>query len=1003
MRALRITLYFLLFSTLFGCTKASDVDSLFLDSAGRDVFGEIGNSAIEITPASVDFGPVPVNTSSSSRLVSIRNTASVGIYVSSIFATSSYFSIISEDCTLNNQSLAPGESCQMRVVFNPTLAGELSSTLAVRFGATIGATDYVSYSGVSGISTTDLVFAGVSSVDTIRSTSVRLLWTDVANENGYAFFRVNGAVLEFLGTAPRDSSSVVVTGLLPSTSYNFRVRAIDFYGNYDANTIDQPVTTSPPVSLSALNDYTYLQPSGPLVPLQTTVFDVNNQLTMNDDGMAYQCFYDELIDGNVASTLPCSSLSQIVLDPSFASSGQLDFTPVDEDIGFSYEIRITGSDGGTTDDEIIGINVTSAYVRNANLVLDYQAAFSSGFRPGQNLPFDFTFLNLVIGGSSLDGDLNSGTWNSGWAGDNSNINNRYRLIFEGNSGAGADRVIAGTDLNTLATPLFTTWIRPTNLTAGASRVFGNGGEGDDGWSLVQLSSGQFSFSVGNGGGDSKSALLDLNPTIYLDLDETGGGPAINSGSLIQNANFVNGASITQGISGAYGGSSAYRTVSNAYLQFSPQVDISTTWTMMAWILFPINHHASWKTLVRGSAYHPIIFSDTTNELGSYVGSMRSSGFDADTLSPGWHHIAAIANGGTTTFYVDGNQVGVPINFVADDSIVAVGNYQSGPQSIGTFDDFAYFSSALSPAAINDVYLGSCSTTLDENAWSHLGGFFDGVSTHLYKNGSLVCSRPLSGNVLGSMEQFSVGAKEDGSMAWEGEIASLQIYDSGSSADVMTNFVADALRYSYPASCSHWLPLGGTSNGLYFIEHPTLGLKQVYCDQVTDGGGWMMVANYVHQGGTNPTTTVRASDLPLLGSNNLGDTEAAHPTYWGHASNSLMNNFTYTEARLYCRTSAHARIVDFKTTNASCLNSFKTGTGTCSGVSVGYTVLPGHTGNMPANVNAGFSNQGNNTMTEFPFYRGGTSHWGIRGAGTRWECDDFPGGSGSSTIHRIFVR
>lgn len=45
----------------------------------------------------------------------------------------------------------------------------------------------------------------------------------------------------------------------------------------------------------------------------------------------------------------------------------------------------------------------------------------------------------------------------------------------------------------------------------------------------------------------------------------------------------------------------------------------------------------------------------------------------------------------------------------------------------------------------------------------------------------------------------------------------------------------------------------------------------------------------------------------------------------------------------------------------------------------------------------------NTLTNFPFYRGGVGHWGIQGLGTRWECDDYPNGFSSDTLHRVWIR
>jgi hypothetical protein len=37
------------------------------------------------------------------------------------------------------------------------------------------------------------------------------------------------------------------------------------------------------------------------------------------------------------------------------------------------------------------------------------------------------------------------------------------------------------------------------------------------------------------------------------------------------------------------------------------------------------------------------------------------------------------------------------------------------------------------------------------------------------------------------------------------------------------------------------------------------------------------------------------------------------------------------------------------------------------------------------------------------YLAGTYHWGIRGAGGRWEVDDYPNNATQNTHHQIWVR
>jgi hypothetical protein len=676
-------------------------------------------------------------------------------------------------------------------------------------------------------------------------------------------------------------------------------------------------------------------------------------------------------------------------------------------MGKTFEIKLTGTDGDTSGSETVLVNVASTNV-STNLLLDYQADFATGLASGSNSPFTSTWSNLLFNSTALDGLLNLGTFLTGWVGDGTWTTNPYRLRFDGVSGGTASRAVAGTGLNAQATPFFTAWVKPLNVSAGTlGHVLGNS-DGTNGWALVQNTAGSFSFNVGTGGVASSGAVvLSLNPVLYYKFDETSGTAVTDYGSAANNATIQNAGNVALNQTGAYSGSTSFRFTSTGYVKPNATQDINGTWSISAWMKFPLSGSA-WKTLTRGTQNHQVLFQDSTNIIGSYDNAggttFRSSGFDTDTLSAGWHHVAAVASAGTTTFYIDGTQAGSAIPYVAVDDIQAVGNIQSGGQPAFDVDDFALFNTALTPSQVLQIYQGGCSAALTQNEWAHVAGLYNGSTASIYKNGALVCSAtPTGGSVTASPAQFSIGAREGGSNAWNGEVAQVQVYSSGTGANVLTNFNSEFDKYRYPSSCSDWYARGYTTSGTYYINHTTLGNIQVYCDQVTDGGGWMLVLNYLHQGGTNPALSAKTASLPVVGSSTLGTNESANASYWGHAAPSLLSQFSYTNLRFYCVTAGHSRVVDFKTSDASCKAHFNTGTGTCTGVKTSYTALTGHTGHLPASLDNGFSNQGSSAMTNFPMYKGGTDHWGISGSGSRWECDDYPGGSALNTLHRIYIK
>lgn len=196
-------------------------------------------------------------------------------------------------------------------------------------------------------------------------------------------------------------------------------------------------------------------------------------------------------------------------------------------------------------------------------------------------------------------------------------------------------------------------------------------------------------------------------------------------------------------------------------------------------------------------------------------------------------------------------------------------------------------------------------------------------------------------------------------------------------------------------------LDGVATGTYWfnIDGNTF---QGYVDGDTDGGGWLMVLNYLHEGNTSPATVPMGSSLPLLGSNVLGTNENG-TVYWGHANNALMTALNIDEMRFYGETSAHSRILHFSTRSAAAIEYSETGIGNMTDIVNNYTTFADHTAFLPAQMNnVTINNQGDYALTVEPYRNTGDYHWNVNRGG-RWEVDDYPNNDDNDTIHRIFVR
>ena len=196
-------------------------------------------------------------------------------------------------------------------------------------------------------------------------------------------------------------------------------------------------------------------------------------------------------------------------------------------------------------------------------------------------------------------------------------------------------------------------------------------------------------------------------------------------------------------------------------------------------------------------------------------------------------------------------------------------------------------------------------------------------------------------------------------------------------------------------------LRGAATGTYWLDLGA-GPHRVAID-ASEGGGWALVLQYVHRGGSNPPLDLvgAGEDWPLPSPTMLGDSDGTRSARWGHLGRgAAMLATSATELRFEGRTSAHPRVIHFSTSVG--LDGWRAGTNGFASLATSFTALTGHSGVLPAGaVLFPPPATPDDVLTSFPFY-GPTAVWGVGFAG-RWEVDDVPVSAANSTIHRVWAR
>lgn len=179
-------------------------------------------------------------------------------------------------------------------------------------------------------------------------------------------------------------------------------------------------------------------------------------------------------------------------------------------------------------------------------------------------------------------------------------------------------------------------------------------------------------------------------------------------------------------------------------------------------------------------------------------------------------------------------------------------------------------------------------------------------------------------------------------------------------------------------------------------------------RVTGSEKWLLILNYEHKQGTNPELYVRKDidGFPMYGDrlDFDGSAEEGKPR-WGHLGNAFLTRVYDScggfKKMLFYAKNSNGKVIHFKTADTGLIEYAKTGNGKVSdNFSSSWEPLSGHNASIPDSATNSWSGQGDYALTEYPFFRYGDAHWGIRGWQGRWEVDDQ--NVNPHTVHQVYI-
>jgi hypothetical protein len=580
----------------------------------------------------------------------------------------------------------------------------------------------------------------------------------------------------------------------------------------------------------------------------TLTWDIDDGVGSADDDIIVSVYLQK---SSSLSDLPTASGSYIQTD--LSGDGVTTLEIVDAEFKY-YNFLLVAKDEGlnVSADARISVLGGQGNIKTTNLLASYDSKFFA----------TDTFPLLSSSWTDLTGNGNTATLTGGtsWNGTGT-VASPYRLSLDGTSGTA---VGFGTPLNGQSNMMMTTWIKPSSAETADSVILGNGGGAGTGILLKQFTTNHLMLNVG------ALTFVDYGAMVLADgakglwsLGETAGTTIVDSSVSANNGTLAG--TNTLGEPGAIN----YSDTSIEFGSYAHHVQVNGTaassytdnFTFEAWVnragfqasrgILTTLHSIDLKGVALGTGLDGKVFF-TIGTGGASTTIYADNALTTDE----WHHVVAVRRSGTSYIYINGVEQAdtateAPVAVAAGELVIANLYQNSGAVVFGfggKIDQVAIYDTALSAAQIQNHYAARycvSKTTLVNDQWYQIGATWDGTDAKMYINGKEECSQNLSAMSSTGSTDMTIAATASDTNRWSGDVSEVQIYSSGSGADVYTNFTATA-------NAHRETPLEGlvTDSLVYQL------------DPANSAGGLGAIPN----GGAGCSSSVAVKDLSAIGNN-----------------------------------------------------------------------------------------------------------------------------------------